>query len=166
MANQFFSSVAEETTPIRHFAGSLCQKNVVCVSKDTLVSEAAKLMRDHHIGDVVVVEERGGRSLPIGIVTDRDLTLEVLCETSDSGGIAVADVMVRSLAVAEEKDDMAQLIKIMKEQGVARLPIVDEAGELVGIVTARKLLQVLTQELTAVLSIAEKQQEREKELRH
>ncbi|HEV8096045.1 MAG TPA: CBS domain-containing protein, partial [Burkholderiales bacterium] len=49
-----------------------CHRNVVCATRETTVTEAANLMRQHHIGDVIIVETRGGKRVPVGIVTDRD----------------------------------------------------------------------------------------------
>ena len=53
--------------------GEICNRDVVVVQRNESALEAAKLMRHHHVGDVVVVEERGGLRVPVGLVTDRDL---------------------------------------------------------------------------------------------
>ena len=56
----------------------ICNREVIVVQRETTVNEAAKLMRQHHVGSVVVFEERKGVRVPVGIVTDRDLVVEVM----------------------------------------------------------------------------------------
>lgn len=148
-------------------AGTLCERGVVTINTDVPVAQAARLMRDKHIGDVIVTEKKNGKTTPIGIVTDRDLTLAAVTRTIDPEKLKIADVVPRSIAIAHEDDDLGQLIQVMKDQGVSRLPIIDDDGALVGVVTSRRIAQWLTQGLADILSIAEKQQEKEKrKIRH
>ena len=58
--------------------GELCNRKVVIAEKILPVTEAARLMRSHHVGDLVVVEEKGGRKHPVGIITDRDIVVEIV----------------------------------------------------------------------------------------
>lgn len=162
------STKSARTFSIGHAcAGTLCERGVVSISADAPVAQAAKLMRDKHIGDVIVTESRNGKAKPIGIVTDRDLTLAALPRTGDASKLKVSDISARTVAIAHEDDDLGQLIQVMKDQGVSRLPIINDDGTLVGVVTSRRIAQWLTQGLHDILSIAEKQQEKEKrKVRH
>src|SRR5690242_8806327 len=71
--------IVERIMPV----GEICTREVVIVKRNDSVLEAAKLMRQHHVGDVVVIEERGGVRVPVGIVTDRDLVVEILAPQLD-----------------------------------------------------------------------------------
>lgn len=141
-------------------------KDVVCISEDENLEEAAKLMREHHIGDVVVVQERNGKSKPVGLITDRDLAIETLGQGVRGDDITVGDIMSRSAAVAKESDDIFTMIRVMKENGVMRLPLVDEEGSVTGIVTARKLADALVHALCDISDISTRQHENEKAVRH
>ncbi len=66
--------------------GEICNRDTVIVKRDDTALEAAKLMRQHHVGDVVVVEERDGAQIPVGIVTDRDLVVEIMATELDPDG--------------------------------------------------------------------------------
>ena len=71
----------------------ICKCEIITVRRDNTVLEAAKLMRQHHIGDVQVVEERDGVSVPVGIVTDRDLVVEIMAPELDYMVITVGDIL-------------------------------------------------------------------------
>ena len=58
--------------------GDICNREVVITEKSVSVVDAAQLMRTYHVGDLVVIEDRGGRRHPVGIVTDRDIVVEVV----------------------------------------------------------------------------------------
>ena len=85
-------------------AGELCNREVVTTGRDTGITEAAKLMRDHHVGSLVVVEEKDGRPEPVGILTDRDIVMEVIAEDVGVADVAVGDVMSYALLKVNEKD--------------------------------------------------------------
>ena len=69
-----------------------CHRNVVCATRDTTVTEAANLMRQHHIGDVIIVETRAGKQVPVGIVTDRDIVVEVIAAGIDPTLLKLGDL--------------------------------------------------------------------------
>ena len=71
----------------------ICNRGVIILQRDDTILEAAKLMRQHHVGDVVVVEERGGVRVPVGIVTDRDLVVEIMAPELDHMVITVGDII-------------------------------------------------------------------------
>ena len=87
-------------------------------------------MREHHVGGLVVVKEKSGKRVPVGIVTDRDLVIEVIAEGVDMGDISVGDIMSDQLVTAREGDDLLETIKMMRARGIRRLPVIDDDGAL------------------------------------
>lgn len=97
----------------------------------------AMLMREYHVGDVVVIENHKNKVVPIGIVTDRDLIMEVVVTELDCRVITVGDIILTSLATAKDSLGMPKVIQLMTSKGLRRLPVVDDGGSLLGIVTLR-----------------------------
>jgi len=139
----------------------ICNREVIIVQRDESVLQAAKLMRQHHVGNVVVVEERNGRRVPVGIVTDRDLVVEIIAPELDSTVITVGDIAVAELATVRENNGVFEAIQYMRNKGVRRLPVVDDGGGLVGIVTLDDLLVLLAEELGALARLVEREQKNE-----
>ncbi|TMH46847.1 MAG: CBS domain-containing protein [Betaproteobacteria bacterium] len=103
-----------------------CHRNVVCATRDTTVTEAANLMRQHHIGDVIIVETRGGKQIPIGIVTDRDIVVEVIAAGIDPRLLKLGDLRLAPLVTVDEGTSYAETVSRMSAEGVRRMPVVDE----------------------------------------
>ncbi len=152
----------EKKSNLRSFESE--DKNLICLSPDATLAEASKLMRENHIGDVIIVEDHDGKSMPVGIVTDRDLALHA--EDKNLNECKVSDVMSHSLTMAQVGEDTLEMVRMMKGAGVTRLPLIQEDGSLAGIVTAKRLLQVLVQGLSDLTQISERQQENEKQNHH
>jgi CBS domain-containing protein len=141
---------------------SICNRDVAFTTRDTPVVVAAKLMRHDHVGSLVVVEQmNGGRRIPVGIVTDRDLVVEVLATGLDPATITVGDIMESELVVGRESDSVLATLDIMRFKGVRRLPTVDAEGQLVGIVTVDDLLEILAEELGELAQIVAREQSNE-----
>jgi CBS domain-containing protein len=104
-----------------------------CVLEDSVVS-AAILMKNHNIGSVPVVSDRSQMKVA-GIVTDRDLTLRVVAEQRDYYRTRVADVMSQNLVTCRASDDYDEVIAAMKKRQIRRVPVVDDHGRLVGIIS-------------------------------
>ncbi|HZV63195.1 MAG TPA: CBS domain-containing protein [Methylophilaceae bacterium] len=144
----------------------ICKRNVVTVPSDTTVFEAAKLMRQYHVGDVVVVMQKDGINNPVGIVTDRDIVVEVIATELDARVITVGDITVSSLAVVHESSGVLETFQAMAEEGVRRMPVINTQGDLIGIVTLDDLLLLLGKEFDAIPSILTREQRKEAERRH
>ena len=149
--------IVEYAMPI----GEICNRDVVIVKSSDTIQEAAKLMRQHHVGDVVVIEERGGVRVPVGIVTDRDLVVEILATELDPGVITVGDIMERELVTVKESTGIFEAIQYMRSKAVRRLPIVDESGALLGIFSLDDLLELLSEELLGIAKLVKHQQRKE-----
>lgn len=146
--------------------GEICSRDVVFVTRETTVGVAAKLMRHHHVGSLVVVEQlNGGRRLPVGIVTDRDIVVELTAMDLDANTLTVGDIMAEPLITARESEGLLETMEIMRYKGVRRLPIVGGDGQLVGIVTIDDLLEVLAEQMTELAKVVAREQVRESALR-
>jgi CBS domain-containing protein len=108
------------------------RKLVVTISSDSSARQAAELMRERHVGAVVVLE--GMR--PIGMITDRDLALRVVGANRDAN-TPLSEVMSRKLASLRDTDTIDQALFTMRREGVRRLPILDREGQRRGAGVAR-----------------------------
>ena len=133
--------------------GEICSREVVYATRDTTVQAAAKLMRHYHVGTVVVVDETNGRRMPIGIVTDRDVVVEVSAVDLNPNVITVGDIMAPDLVTVREDEGLLEAMEIMRFKGVRRLPVVAREGALVGILSIDDLLEVLAEEMTGMTRI-------------
>jgi CBS domain-containing protein len=144
----------------------LCNREVVCATRDTTILEAASLMRRHHVGDIVIVDEDADRRWPIGIVTDRDIVVEVVAVGLDPGLVKLADLMLEPLTILEEHVGVAQTFRTMAQNGVRRMPVVDAQGALLGIVTLDDLLAHLAPQLANLGELVANTRQREMQKRN
>lgn len=141
--------------------GSICNRNVITVLRDATVLHAAKLMRQHHVGDVVVVEAHNEKMKPIGIVTDRDIVIELVATELDCKVITTGDIMAANLTAIQEEAGIFEAIDSMTGKGIRRLPVVDKNGGLVGIVTLDDLLLLLAKEFGGLAKLVTREQKNE-----
>lgn len=137
--------------------GDICNRDVVVVEADCTIREAARVMRDYHVGDLVVVRS-GGVKEPVGIVTDRDIVVEVLGEGVDIGAVAVGDIMNDKLLTGREEDEVWDTLQRMRIAGVRRLPVVDRHGALQGILTLDDLIELFAEELAQAARLVAREQ--------
>lgn len=145
--------------------GGISTLETVHCKRETSVLEAALMMRLHHVGDLVVVDEDNGKLLPAGILTDRDIVMSVVAEGLDASSIEAGDIMSAELLVASEDADVHETIERMRFKGVRRMPVVNSSGVLVGIVSSDDLIQFLADEMTELARIGIQQQSIEKQIR-
>jgi CBS domain-containing protein len=107
----------------------------VCTSDDRIV-DAARMMRDYDVGSLPVVENSGTNRL-IGIITDRDITVGPVADELFTA--TVADVMTPNPHTVRTDDDVSAVERVMKEQQVRRIPVVDELGSIVGVIAQADL---------------------------
>jgi CBS domain-containing protein len=144
----------------------ICNREVVIVNRDNTVLEAARLMRQHHVGDVVIVDESEGVKVPVGIVTDRDLVVEIMALGIDQTVITVGDIMMTELATVKDDAGVSDTIEYMRAKGVRRMPVVDRKGGLVGILTLDDLLELLAEEFLSLSRLVKHEQQKEIVSRH
>ncbi|MGD8591546.1 MAG: CBS domain-containing protein, partial [Gammaproteobacteria bacterium] len=94
--------------------GEFCNREVVIADKATSLIEIAKLMRQHHVGCVIISESQAGNNIPVGIITDRDIVLEIVAPQLDFEAVAVGDVMSIDLLLAREVDGLWETLKRMR----------------------------------------------------
>lgn len=145
--------------------GEICNREVVYVNRDVTVHAACKLMRHYHVGSLVVVDETEGKRVPVGILTDRDIVVEIDAMDLDPKVMTAGDIMSSELATVPENHGVLETIDVMRFKGVRRMPIVDADGRLVGIVTIDDLLEVLAGELTDISRIVSREQSHEQQAR-
>jgi CBS domain-containing protein len=108
--------------------------NPVCCLPHDSVGQVARVMRREHIGRVPVVTNDRTREI-IGIVTDRDLAIKVVAEGRDPNRTMVGDVMTHTIVVCRDDDDVSSAIAAMEEYQIRRVPVIDQSGRLVGIIS-------------------------------
>ena len=145
--------------------GEICSRIVGVAESSTPVQQAAKLMRDHHIGALVVTEGGEGARVPVGIVTDRDLVVEVVAADVDYRTLTVGDIMSERPATIRETEGVFEVIAQMRNGGVRRLVVVDADGQLLGIVAMDDLIPLLAEELSALAQAIRVAQRREAQRR-
>lgn len=134
-------------------AGEYCNREVVIVEKTEPISEAIRLMRAHHVGDVVVVSSTNGSPVPVGILTDRDIVLEILADDVALDAVNIGDVMSFELTTIGADATLLDTIRVMRERGVRRVPVVDRQGALMGILTLDDVLEVIAEQLTDIIGL-------------
>jgi CBS domain-containing protein len=141
--------------------GEICSREVVIARQAETVREAAELMRRHHVGDIVVVEERGDVRTPVGIFTDRDIAVAIVAKGLDPDKLTLGEVCTESLIVAKETLGVAETVELMRSRGIRRVPVVDSGGALVGIVTMDDILELMAEELHAMAKTVSQQERHE-----
>lgn len=147
------------------FVGEYCVRDVVVAERHMSVPELARLMRRYHVGDIVVVEDHAGERMPQGIVTDRDLVVEVLAEEVDLNAVTAADIMSADLLVVGEGDDLWETVERMRDRGVRRAPVVNARGGLEGILTVDDLIDLLAEQMSDLVQLFRREQRREQATR-
>lgn len=129
--------------------GKVCKRQVVTVTPRTELIAAAQLMREKHVGFLVVVEPEPLAQFgkPVGVLTDRDMVVSVMARGTDPKLLTVADVMNQGPAMVEERESIEQALQTMRRMGVRRLPVVGAQGLLVGVVSLDDVIDVLAAQL-------------------
>jgi CBS domain-containing protein len=140
--------------------GEICSRDPVVAAPDATIAAAARLMRQHHVGSVIAVAGTGVR-VPLGIVTDRDIVVEVTATDLDPNTITVGDIMRREMVTVRADEGVLGAMRIMRANGIRRLPVVNADGKLLGVVAFDDLLDVVAEELTALNKVVGREQLRE-----
>ncbi len=146
-------------------AGDICTRDVSFALRTTDLAMAARLMREHHAGALVVVDEKQGERVVEGVLTDRDIVVAVVAPGLDPAKLSVGDVMGAELVTAPEDESLIDLMRSMRDHGVRRIPVVGAHKELIGMVTMDDVLEVLSQELELLVATIGNEQRRERRLR-
>jgi CBS domain-containing protein len=136
--------------------GTVCQRLVVTIRRCDEVSRAARLMREKHVGYLVVVEF-DPFPRPVGVLTDRDIVVGVVASGVEPKAVCVGDIMTVDPITVEESDSVEAALQKMRVFGVRRLPVVNDRRELVGILAMDDLLQVIAGGAQEVVNVIRKE---------
>jgi len=139
------------------YISEICTHDVVTCARGASVQELAQLMRDRHVGDVVVVDRGEGGAVPVGIVTDRDLVVRVLAKGLNIDALTAGDLMGEPLTTGFDSEGVYDAISRMRSGGIRRLPVVDARGILLGVVTMDDITAHLAAELADMVRIVPSQ---------
>lgn len=135
--------------------------NVATIRADEAVAQAALQMRQEHVGDLVVVERRGSASIPIGILTDRDIVVGVVAKGVTADSVTVGDAMTRNPLTVREDTSLEFALREMRRHGVRRAPVVRANGDLVGVISIDDVVQHLAVQLGRIADLIRLEQDAE-----
>ncbi len=145
--------------------GELCNREVVVIEGSASIREAAKLMRHYHVGDVIVTEKREAGLTPIGILTDRDIVVELLATDLSLDDLCISDAMSFELVTARSEDEVVETVKQMRANGIRRIPVVDDQGVLEGLLAVDDYLELLAEQMADLVALLRNEQRREQKTR-
>ena len=144
----------------------LATRNVSTIRAGASVLEAAKMMRENHVGTVVIVGSSRSMLAPIGLLTDRDIVVGAIAQgVRDLDALKVEDIAAQELIVADAEQDAGEVARVMLSSGVRRVPVVNAMGALVGIVSYDDLMAHMSEELAELSRLFSRQRRREKRAR-
>ena len=145
--------------------GELCNREVIVIKADESPREAVRLMREYHVGDLVVIREDPDGRRPVGMITDRDVVMELTAEEVEPEKVSVGDIMSRDPLVLHEGEDLVEASRRMADHGVRRAPVVDGRQVLLGLLTVDDILEVLNEQMGDLTRLVRNEQQRERRLR-
>lgn len=145
--------------------GEVCNREVIVLDREGTILEAAQLMRRHHVGSVVVTAGQSGVAVPVGILTDRDIVVELLAEQVHLEAVAVGDAMSADLLTVSEEEELMEVIQQMRSRGVRRVPVVTRSGALTGVLAVDDLIDLIAEQLGDMVRLIGNEQQRERQKR-
>lgn len=143
-------------------AGEICTREVVIAYRHTDLVSAARLMREHHVGALVVVDEAQGVRSVAGMLTDRDIVVSVVAPELAPDSLTVGEVMTAKPVTATEDASLIDVLRSMRAHGVRRIPVVAAQQALVGLLALDDLLEVLAQQLDMLAATIGRGMQRER----
>jgi CBS domain-containing protein len=142
-------------------AGSVCKRGVVTVAPTDDLIAAAHVMREKHVGYLIVSEA----SRVVGVLTDRDIVVAVLAQEVDARALKVEDVMTRNPLLIEEDQSIEAVLRHMRDAGVRRVPVVDRSGTLTGVLSIDDVLERIAEQLINIAGSIRNEQRMERAVR-
>ena len=132
-------------------AGEICTRTVIYADRGMMLDEAARLMRTHHVGSLVVVEERSPKErIAVGMLTDRDIATGVVALDRDAHAFRVGDIMSPDVVTAREQDSVLDVLAMMRHKKVHRMPVTGARGGLIGLVAVDDVLAIVAEQIHAL----------------
>lgn len=147
--------------------GDICRRDVATIAPDSSLAEAARVMRETHVGMLVVVEPGadGADRMVQGVLTDRDIVVTVIGRGAEPKDLKVLDVMTRNPHLAVQGQSVTTVLRMMQAYGVHRVPVVGARSELLGVLSIDDVLEVIADQLTAISGAIRGEQSRERVMR-
>ncbi|HJV71490.1 CBS domain-containing protein [Ideonella sp.] len=143
-------------------AGDICTRIVSIAYPALAIEEAARVMRDQHVGSLVVVEEIAqGERRVVGMLTDRDIVTGAVAVQRELPGLRVADLMNKEVVTVREQDSVLDVLATMRRKAVRRVPVVGPHGLLVGVVAIDDILELVAEQMQALASAVSSAQRHE-----
>jgi predicted transcriptional regulator len=140
---------------------TVCNHNVATIQRDAGIVEAAARMRAEHVGDLIVVEQRAGKLVPIGILTDRDIVVAVVAKGIVPNAVTVGDAMSSELLTIHQDNGIEYALREMRRAGVRRAPVVDQGDALVAVLSIDDVIDHLAVQLGHMADIIRLEQQTE-----
>ena len=141
--------------------GTVCNHNVATINAGEDIVAAAVRMRETHVGDLIVVEQRGAREVPVGIITDRDIVVGIVAKKAQPDTIKIGDAMTSELLTVHQDNGLEFALREMRRVGVRRVPVVGDDDELVGVLSIDDVIDHLAVELGHIADIIRLEQQAE-----
>jgi len=141
--------------------GDLCRRSVISIDSSMDIAAAAQLMRERHVGYLIVYKLGDELRHPIGVLTDRDIVLEITAAKVDPSVLKVEDVMTRQPLIATDTDELNDVLQAMRLAGIRRVPVVDVRGALTGVIAIDDVLDVITGWLCEITGSIKSEQRQE-----
>jgi CBS domain-containing protein len=143
----------------------ICNHNVATIGQSQGVLDAAALMREEHVGDLIVVETRANAQVPVGILTDRDIVVGVIAKRVAPDEVTVGDAMTRNLLTVREDASIEFALREMRRHGVRRAPVVRANGDLVGVIAVDDIIEHIAKQLGSLAELIRLEQVAEQRTR-
>lgn len=144
--------------------GRICSRVTIIAEVGDSLLETARLMRKHHVGSLIIVSSKQDGSRPVGIITDRDIVVQAISEEINLDSVIAGDIMSSDLLIAREDDDLFDTFESMCLKGVRRVPVVNEEGLLIGILSVDDLLEVIVDEMKNLVHLFKHEQQKERQV--
>jgi CBS domain-containing protein len=145
--------------------GTICTHRVITVDRGIDIAAAATVMRENHIGYLIVTDAQSGGSAPIGVITDRDIVVKVMARDVEPHTLTVGDVMTPEPLTAAEDDGISETLHRMRRLGVRRVPVVGARGQVSGVLSIDDVVDHLVKQLSDVAGSIRNELEVEQTLR-
>lgn len=137
--------------------GTVCSRPAVCVSTSATLAEVAVLMKDEHVGAVIVTTGASACPRVVGIITDRDIVRAQLAHVADLSRLDAGESMTGQPLVFEERESIDGAIAHLRARGVRRAPVLGTDGKVIGLVSTDDLLGHLATTLVSLARIVVQQ---------
>lgn len=131
----------------------ICNRNIISVDAGSTAAEAAKIMRSKHVGCVVVMAQNNGRSELKGILTDRDIVIGCVAADLQASDVSVEQLISNAPITINHCESLDAAVKLMSKHAIRRLPVLTDAGDLFGLISADDLMRETSREMSDLAHI-------------